>query len=128
MQNILISLSGWQLFIKQKYPHLDIQSVHGFPGFKHTVEFEGKAILCSNAFVVFDSKYFEIQGHNKNSHEFEVYSDTLSYKEMELIRKLIRADLLNRIDFVSRFLKVSFSFKTSIEEYMKGGFLAYSFK
>ena len=123
IQNILLSLSGWQLFIKKKYPHLDLQSVHEWPGIRHMVEFSGKKIICSNSFLVFDSKYLEIHGLNQETSELELYSDTLSNIELNLIRKFIRADLLNRLDSISRFLKVSFNWSSTISDYMKGGFL-----
>ena len=124
IHNILGALSGWEFYIKGRYPNAVISSKHGWPGFPLNVDFDGKTIVCNEACLDFANGTFNLDGWNKQTREKTSYSCTLSYTEKALIKKLLRAYFLNNIDFQSKFLqKLSFHAYSNLSDYMKNGFL-----
>ncbi|MBO7120261.1 MAG: hypothetical protein J6W03_08090 [Bacteroidaceae bacterium] len=124
IQNILIALSGWDFFIKGRYPNAVISSKHGWPGFPHKVDFDGRTIVCDEACLDFAKGTFKLDGWYKETRETASYYCSLSYIEKTLIKKLLRAYFLNNIDFISKFLqKLSFHAYSNLSDYMKNGFL-----
>ncbi len=121
IQNILCALSGWQLFIYERYPNLEIESNFNWPSFPMALDIEGKTILCKSVYISSKSRTYVIMGRNKETDSNESYEDELSVEELELIRKILRVGLLTQLKLITT--KLAFSHKGSLSKYIESGFI-----
>lgn len=88
------------------YPDITLYVRQGFPGYKLPIKANGFDILCSAASFNFSTRKLNIRGFDRQQN---LRNETIhcSYPQAELLRKIIRADYLNRIEWVTRFMNFS---------------------
>lgn len=121
--NFRYALNGFMSF-SGSYPHLVIESTHGFPGYNIPVEINGDTIVCSRAKFDFSNCEIKIVGRVKNTNDFRSEFMIVPREYKEMLRKLLRASYLSRIVWVSRFMNFSPMINdNTIEVGIKNGFL-----
>lgn len=111
-QNLRYALSGDVVFIGT-YPDITLNVRQGFPGYKLNVKANGNEILCSAASLNFVTRKLEIKGFDKQQNR-KIETIYCSYKQTELLRKIIRVYYLNRLELVTQFMNFSLSISDNI--------------
>lgn len=104
--NFRYALNGFLSF-SGSYPNLVIESSHGFPGYKMPVKINGDTIICSRAKFNFSNCQLNVEGYVKGTVEFHKEFMFVPREYKEVLRMLLRASYLCRIDWVSRFMNFS---------------------
>lgn len=104
--NFRYALNGFLSF-SGNYPNVVITSAHGFPGYKMPVIVNGDTIICSRAKFNFSNCQLDVEGYVKGTSNFRNEFMFVPSEYKEVLRKLLRASYLSRIEWVSRFMNFS---------------------
>ncbi len=104
--NFRYAVNGFLSF-SGAFPNLVIESVHGFPGYKMPVKINGDTIICSRAKFNFSNCQLDVEGYVKGTSDFHKEFMFVPREYKEVLRKLLRASYLSRIEWVSRFMNFS---------------------
>lgn len=104
--NFSYALHGYINF-SGSYPSLVMEANQGFPGYKLPVKINGDTIICSRAKFNFTNCQLNVEGYVKGTSNFREEFMFVPREYKEVLRKLLRASYLSRIELVSRFMNFS---------------------